>query len=248
MKDKAEELNRAFEICGIVPESGQSQAFLRYAELLTDWNSRFNLTAIHDFSETVEKHFIDSIYPFAKGMLPAEGNLLDLGSGAGFPGIPLKIMFPAMEITLLDSLEKRVAFLNHVIKELKLDNIQALHGRAEDMARGELRESFSLVTARAVAPLSVLLEYGIPFLKSGGVMAAYKTRGAAVSECAEAEKAALLLALKPEDFSVIPYMLPPGEDILPGSRRDLAIVKVKKSAPTPEKYPRRAGIPAKRPL
>ena len=125
MKDRLQQLQSAFEGYGLGISDEQSFSFLRYAELLEEWSSRFNLTAVLDFSEMLHRHFVDSVFPFAAGLVPSEGSLLDLGSGAGFPGIPLKIMFPSLDITLMDSLDKRIGFLNHVIKELSLKDIRA---------------------------------------------------------------------------------------------------------------------------
>ena len=150
--------------------------FLTYYELLTEWNSFMNLTAIIDFKEVLTKHFLDSLSIVNAQKMKKVRSLLDVGTGAGFPGIPLKIAFPWLEITLLDSLNKRVTFLNKVIQSLKLEGIRALHGRAEDYGQQpEYREKFELCVSRAVANLSSLSEYCLPFVKLGGKFISYKS-------------------------------------------------------------------------
>ena len=153
----------------------QADQFLRYFELLTEWNAVMNLTAITEFKEVVEKHFIDSalLSEYIKENNPK--SLIDIGTGAGFPGVPLKILFPEMKVTLLDSLNKRIRFLNTVIQELGLENIEAIHGRAEEYGIKEVyREQYDLCVSRAVARLASLCEFCIPFVKKGGAFVAYK--------------------------------------------------------------------------
>mgnify|MGYP004450417215 FL=1 len=150
--------------------------FLTYYELLTEWTSFMNLTAIIDFKEVLTKHFLDSLSIVNAQKMKKVRSLLDVGTGAGFPGIALKIAFPWLEITLLDSLNKRVTFLNKVIQSLKLEGIRALHGRAEDYGQQpEYREKFELCVSRAVAHLSSLSEYCLPFVKLGGKFISYKS-------------------------------------------------------------------------
>ena len=144
-------LQKAFEQAKITLTAEQNGAFLRYADILCEWNRKFNLTAITSFEEIVQKHFVDCAAPLFVEMIPLSGKLIDVGSGAGFPGIPLKILCPDLRIVLLDSLQKRVNFLNYAVDELKLDGVRAVHGRAEDLARNDdFREQFDVATARAV--------------------------------------------------------------------------------------------------
>ncbi len=233
---------------GISVNEEQDARFVRYYELLTEWNSFMNLTAITDYEEVVLKHFTDSL-SIVKAF-PGDGlrffnrrqTLIDIGTGAGFPGIPLKIVFPELEVTLLDSLQKRVTFLNEVIAQLGLKGITALHGRAEDFSgigyHGTLRESFDLCVSRAVARLSVLSEYCLPYVKEGGYFIAYKSEKTE-SELAEAKHALSVLGGEIEGQR---------EFFLADSGIYRNLVVIKKKSPTPKKYPRKAGIPAKEPL
>lgn len=169
-----EELISKFNKFGFTITDLQANQFETYYNLLIDWNNKINLTAITEQSEVIEKHFIDSILPI--NSFSTNATVIDIGSGAGFPGIPLKIMRPDLNITLLDSLNKRINFLNTVIAELKLTNITAIHGRSEDIAKmPKYREIFDIVTARAVAKLNTLAEYCIPFIKVNGKFIAYKS-------------------------------------------------------------------------
>lgn len=159
-------------------EQKQIDQFLEFYELLIKWNSFMNLTSITEFSEVIKKHYVDSIslVKAIPDLTEKQYSLIDVGTGAGFPGIPLKIVFPELKITLLDSLNKRVQFLNEVICLLNLNQIDAIHGRAEDFAKpGRLRESYDICVSRAVANLSVLAEYCIPFVKKNGYFVAYKS-------------------------------------------------------------------------
>ena len=143
--------------------------FLQYYELLVEWNSFMNLTAITDYDEVIKKHFVDSLSLIKAIDLSKEISVIDIGTGAGFPGIPLKIAFPNLKITLLDSLNKRIKFLNEVIDKLELNDITAIHGRAEDFAKEKnYRQSYDLCVSRAVANLSTLSEYCLPYVKTGG--------------------------------------------------------------------------------
>ena len=239
MDPRRSELQNVFQNAGLILSAEQEKLFLRYAEMLEDWNSRMNLTAITDFSEVVRKHFLDSCAPLYASSVPVGKTLLDVGSGAGFPGIPLKIMLPDTEIVLLDSLRKRIGFLEDVTAELGLKNVRAVHGRAEDLARDPgFREHFDTVTARAVAPLPVLAEYCVPFVKLKGRFLAYKS-GNITQEMADAEKALGLLGAgntKAESF------------VLPGTDMERSLIWAEKKRKTPAAYPRRAGSVKKNPL
>lgn len=234
------ELEQGLQELGISLEQSQLDAFLKYYELLVEWNSFMNLTAITDFKEVCIKHFLDSL-SLAKVMdCHQKLTLIDIGTGAGFPGIPLKIAFPELKITLLDSLGKRVKFLNEVINQLGLQDIEAIHGRAEDyaMASAALRESFDVCVSRAVANLATLSEYCIPYVRVGGCFISYKSEKLA-EEKQLAEKAISLLG--GEISSQNEFVLP-CSDIY----RNLFIIKKVKQ--TPKKYPRKAGLPSKEPL
>lgn len=223
-------------------EENQLNQFIRYYELLVEWNSFMNLTAIIDFDEVMKKHFIDSLSLIKAYNLKCEDinlNLIDIGTGAGFPGIPIKIAFPGIKVTLLDSLQKRIKFLDEVISELELDNIEAIHGRAEDYAKPDkLREKYDLCVSRAVANLSTLSEYCIPFVKKGGKFICYKSERL-TEELLNAIKAISVLGGEIEEQ--VDYYLP-FSDIY---RNLLVIKKIKK---TPYQYPRKAGIPSREPI
>lgn len=215
------------------------QQLLSYYELLVERNKVMNLTSITEFEDVVIKHFIDSLSLCKLMELSRPMRVLDLGTGAGFPGIPLKIMFPQLQVTLMDSLNKRIVFLEDVIQELKLEQINAVHGRAEDLARKpEYRDQFDLVVSRAVANLSSLSEYCIPFVKKGGFFVAYKS-GDVEKEVQEAAYGIKLLGGKKEQ--VYQFQLP-DTDI---SR---SFVKIKKVMKTPKAFPRKAGLPSREPL
>lgn len=224
---------------GVELSEEQIHQFMTYYELLIEWNSFMNLTAITDFDEVITKHFIDSISLVKAIDLEKELSLIDVGTGAGFPGIPLKIVFPNIKVVLLDSLNKRLKFLDEVIKELGLENIATIHSRAEDGAKSEkLREQFDVCVSRAVANLSTLSEYCIPFVKTGGVFVSYKAEKV-VDEMQYAEKAIEMLGGKFENQV---------EFMLPDSNIYRSLFVIKKEKVTPKKYPRKAGLPSKEPL
>lgn len=232
LKKKAEDL-------GILLNEKQLSQFQTYYEMLIEKNKVMNLTAITEWDEVVDKHFIDSISLIKAADLEGGKKLLDLGCGAGFPGIPLKIVFPELKITLLDSLNKRILFLQDVISELGLTDIEALHGRAEDYARkAEYREQYDYCVSRAVANLTTLSEYCLPYVKKGGQFISYKS-GKVKEELKEVKKAMFLLGGKVED--VITFTLPDTEI-------ERIFVTVQKEKHTPKKYPRKAGLPGKEPL
>lgn len=219
----------------------QTEQFVLYFELLTDWNSRMNLTAITEWEEVVTKHFIDSLVLIkaVNDLKEVPYSVIDVGTGAGFPGIPLKIVFPNLRITLLDSLNKRVNFLNEVIDSLGLSGIDAVHGRAEDFASSEkYRQQFDLAVSRAVANMTVLSEFCIPFVKVGGRFISYKSEKVS-EEISDSKKA----------FSILGGKLNKCVDMnLPDSDIFRSLVIVDKVKDTPLRFPRRAGIPAKEPL
>ena len=249
MQTKTERLLQIMTDAGIRLTEAQAGQLVRYSELLTDWNTRMNLTAITDFDEIVVKHFADSLLPLAdvsretsaeaSPAFPAGARVIDVGTGAGFPGIPLAVARPDLSVTLLDSLQKRVGFLGEVIRELGLSGCTALHARAEDAARDAAhREAYDLCVSRAVADLPVLAEYCLPFVKRGGLFVAYKARNAA-EELSRAETALKKLGGRAEQTLEVP---------LPGSDAQRTLIYIRKTASTPKAYPRRAGTPAKAPL
>lgn len=224
---------------GIVLSEVQKQQFDQFYELLVEWNKVMNLTGITEYEEVNEKHFVDSLSIVKAIDMETVHTVIDVGTGAGFPGIPLKIAFPHLKIVLLDSLNKRIKFLNEVIDQLGLTDVSTIHGRAEDYAKqAEYREQFDLCVSRAVANLSTLSEYCIPYVQVGGMFIPYKS-GEIDEEVVQAKKAVHLLGGKLEN--VVKFQLPESEI----SR---SFVKIKKINNTTKKYPRKSGLPAKEPL
>lgn len=221
---------------GIELTNKQIEQFDKFYELLIEKNKVMNLTGITEYEEVLEKHFVDSIAIYKDYKI--SGKVIDIGTGAGFPGIPLKIAFPELEIVLLDSLNKRIKFINEVIDELELEKIYTIHGRAEDFAnKVEYREQFDYCVSRAVANLASLSEYCLPFVKVGGKFISYKS-GEIDIELKESEKAINTLGGKVENISK--FDLPNS-----GARSFVNIVKINKTA---KKYPRKAGLPTKEPI
>ena len=217
----------------------QIEQFLQYYEMLVEKNKVMNLTAITEFDEVLKKHFVDSLSLVKAYDMTQDISVIDIGTGAGFPGIPLKIAFPNTKITLLDSLNKRIGFLQEVIDTLGLEEIEALHGRAEDYAKpGKLREQFDLCVSRAVANLSTLSEYCLPYVKVGGKFISYKSEKIS-EEMKEAEHAISVLGGKVENQ--VAFTLP-DSDIY----RNLFIIT--KCNETPRQYPRKAGTASKNPI
>lgn len=215
----------------------QVEQFVKYMDILKEWNKKINLTAIEDDREIIIKHFIDSIsiLPYVKDQ---DQRLIDVGTGAGFPGIPLKIVNQNIEVTLLDSLEKRVKFLNEVINYTNISKISAIHGRAEDFGTNpQYREQYDIAVARAVANLPVLLEYCLPFVKINGIFIAMK--GSNTEEFDNCTKALDILGGKIEKIEKM---------ALPFTNIERNVVVVRKFRQTPTKYPRKAGKPVKEPL
>ena len=235
----AETLIKDCESFGLTLSEHQVQQFIRYYELLVEWNKVMNLTGITEFEEVLKKHFADSLSIVKVADLNKVESCIDVGTGAGFPGIPLKIAFPHLKVTLLDSLNKRLKFLNEVIRELGLEQIETVHGRAEDAAKKpEYREQYDLGVTRAVARISTISEYCLPYVKTGGYFIPYKS-GKMKEELEEGKKAVAILGGKIEKTE---------EFYLPETDMERSFVLIKKVKPTPKKYPRKAGTPAKEPI
>lgn len=244
MKEQKETLRNGLEALRIELDEVQQEKLLDFGAMLLAENEKQNLTAVRDPREVVSRHFLDSLAPLtvpaARERLCVPGaRLIDVGTGAGFPGVPLAIALPELSCTLLDSLQKRIAFLENVRETLGLSNVNLLSARAEDAAKDpEHREAYSLATSRAVADLAILSEYCLPFVRVDGAFLAYKG-----ADCAEeTERAASALQILGGTTPCAEsYTIPELEGIH-------ALLLIEKTTSTPDKYPRRAGIPTKRPL
>lgn len=239
-EEQKQYIKEQMSVINIVLSDTQLEQFCTYYEMLVEKNKVMNLTAITEFEDVVQKHFVDSvILPKKFVEHPEKISLIDVGTGAGFPGIPLKIVYPKMNVVLLDSLNKRILFLREVIAALKLEKIDAVHARAEDGARNPLyREKFNLCVSRAVANLSTLSEYCLPFLAVGGTFVSYKA-GEVDEELGKAEKGIQMLGGQVKEKIGF---------ALPGSDINRSFIVIKKEKKTGKQYPRKAGMPAKQPL
>ncbi|MDR7811905.1 16S rRNA (guanine(527)-N(7))-methyltransferase RsmG [Lacrimispora sp.] len=236
-----ESLRKELNLLSIELKENQINQFYDYFQLLVEWNKFMNLTAIIEMDEVITKHFVDSLslIKAVEEIGAKDYRIIDVGTGAGFPGIPLKIAFPELRITLMDSLNKRINFLNEVISRLGLDKIEAIHGRAEDLGRDPLhREQYDLCVSRAVANLSTLSEYCMPFAKVGGYFIPYKS-GKIEEELGAAKHAIFLLGGSVKEVKTF---------LLPGTDAERSLVKIAKNNGTSKKYPRKAGLPSKEPL
>ena len=232
-------LREAAEAYGLCLTERMAEQFELYYELLLEWNKKINLTAITEPKEVAIKHMIDSLSCLDEKAFPIGASVIDVGTGAGFPGIPIKIFRPDLKLTLLDSLNKRIKFLQEVVERLELHEVECIHARAEEGARNKrLRENFDVAVSRAVARLQVLAEYCMPFVRIGGYFVALKGMKYA-EEAKDGEHAAKVLGGAP--CRAVPVHLPSLED----KRAVLYIEKVKA---TPKAYPRKAGTPDKNPL
>lgn len=227
------------DLVGISLTPKQQQAFDWYTRELQDWNQKFNLTAITEAEQIEVKHFLDSLTCLLIPELRPPARLVDIGTGAGFPGIPLKVVFPGLNLTLVESVRKKVEFCQHIVDGLSLSGVEILHARAEDIGhQKEQRGSYDWAVARAVAPLPTLVEYVLPLLKLGG-RAVLQKGDRAPSEIHESSKALKILGGEIDELRTVE---------LPRVPETRYLVMLRKCVETPENYPRRAGLPGKRPL
>ncbi len=234
-----DELKVAATEYGLNLTEDQISAFNKYYELLYEWNKKINLTAITEPKDVAIKHMVDSLSCFKADLFKENTSLIDVGTGAGFPGLPLKIFYPSLKLTLLDSLNKRVKFLQLVVDELGLKDVEVIHARSEEAARNKkYREKFDLATARAVARLPIICEYCLPFVKDGGTFIALKGRQYE-EEATQAQKAIKILGGEIAD--IMPVKLPEIDD-------KRAVIYIKKIKSTPKTYPRKAGTPERNPI
>lgn len=239
-------LIETFEKHGITVSEVQAAQFIKFYEMLVEKNKVMNLTAITEYKEVVVKHFLDSVYPAKYMDLKADQKLIDVGTGAGFPGIPLKIMYPELQIVLLDSLNKRVNFLNEVIEALGFSKVEAIHGRAEEIAKkAEYREQFDFCVSRAVANMNSLAEICIPFVKKGGRFVPYKSvKGK--EELQQAAKAIRLFGGDDVHVKTTSFTIEDMDHEMEVMERNVLFIR--KVNDTPKKYPRKPGTPFKEPI
>ena len=232
-------IKKTQELIGITLSPYQVALLKEYEQELDKWNERYSLTAIHDPEKIRIKHFLDSFSPLLVMKNTTVNKLIDIGTGAGFPGIPLKILLPDTEVLLVDSVNKKTNFCQHIIDRLELQGIEVVHDRVERLARdNHYRENFDWAVARAVAHLSTLSEYMLPFVKIGGKMLAMKGDQGPL----EAQKAGQAVSLMGGEIQQLRQIK------LPGVTEDRYLITIEKKASTPEKYPRRVGVPGKKPL
>ena len=233
------DLAARLKACGIPFDPELPEKLLRYHALLMDWNTRMDLTAVTDEAEMMDRHYVDSLMALRFGLIPRKGRIIDVGTGAGFPGMPLALACPDVQVTLMDAQQKRLTFLQAVIDELQVRNVTLVHSRAEDGARLPLhREQYDLAVARAVAPLAVLAEYLLPYVRVGGSALCWK--GPALQEeMQQGRRAAHLLGGKVEE---------PISCEFPGRAWQHLLLPIQKKEKTARQYPRKAGTPGKSPL
>lgn len=232
-------LESALDRMSISWDSKKIEKFHFYRDRILEWNEKVNLTAIKDLKDFEIKHFVDSVACCTHAAFLQAGTVIDVGTGAGFPGVPLAILFPEKQIVLVDSLNKRIKILQEIVRDLGITNVIAIHARAEDLARSkEHRETYDLCVSRAVAELAVLAEYCLPLVRVGGWFAAYKTISAA-QEIRIGQKAVCLLGGRLEE-KIQSEEVPP--------ETDHQILWIRKEKTTPAKYPRKSGTPTKEPL
>lgn len=237
--DNREYFKKGIEDIGLLADDRLVEKFETYKSLLLEWNEKINLTAITDEKEIYIKHFVDSLSCICSGVIKSDSRIIDVGTGAGFPGLPLKIYDESLRLTLLDSLRKRINFLESVCTEIGLDGVEFVHSRAEDAGTDKkYREKYDVAVSRAVASLNVLLEYCTPFIKKGGYFVCQK--GPAVDdELAAAAKAMKELGIVLEEKLSIN---------LPFTDINHYVLVFRKVSNTPSKYPRKAGLPSKKPI
>ena len=223
------------EKIGIKLPDEQLNEFYEYMQLLLEWNEKMNLTAITDPEEVIKKHFVDSIT--IKKYIKEKSSLIDVGTGAGFPGIPLKIVDKSIKLTLLDSLNKRINFLNEIIEKLNLKEVNTIHSRAEEYAKNKVRESYDVAVSRAVADLPILLEYLMPYVKLNGICI-----------CMKGPKAQEELERSKKAINILGGKLEKVEKITIDEEMERNLIIIRKIKDTPNKYPRKAGMPTKNPI
>ena len=235
----ADTLAARLKECGIPFDPALPEKLLRYHALLLDWNTRMDLTAVTDETEMMDRHYVDSLMALRFGLIPRQGRIIDVGTGAGFPGMPLALACPDAQVTLMDAQQKRLTFLQAVVEELQVRNVTLVHCRAEDGARLPLhREQYDLAVARAVAPLAVLAEYLLPYVRVGGSALCWK--GPALQEeMQQGRRAAHLLGGKVEE---------PVSCEFPGREWQHLLLPIQKKEKIARQYPRKAGTPGKSPL